>query len=409
MNMLMMNEHLKLLELAASNGLPGTIDEKAGLPLDIVRELVEAGYLKAIDASSFEGDAYMSPKITLSGREYLERLKFEQRSDADTMISSPIRLFISHSAADRDLVERLVELLRSALGLPASQIRCTSVDGYRLPAGADTAEQLRLEVHEATAFVGVISASSLRSLYVAFELGARWGAKRPLFPLLAPGTEPSILEGPLASLNALSSASRAQLHQLISDLSAVLRVKSEEPAVYQRHVEAVLALSKVAAEPTSINPIMSPIPEVVAGSLADIKVSFDKQEITAKLHTYSFNLSVKWQGPRDQDFFNISLLWPKVIRISKQVGFERGDEEEIDGVVYEELSLFVEKRLWPQKTIKAIGGKAAAQLEYVFDDETHRRVHGNLKPKAYKLYYKFYSQEWLPIEGEVSFRDLNVY
>ncbi len=404
-----MDEHLKMLELAANKGLPDMVDEKTGLPLDIVRELVEAGYLKAIDTSSFDGDAYMSTKITLQGREYLERLKSEERSKTDGMMTSPIRLFISHSAADRDLVERLVELLRTALALPASQIRCTSVDGYRLPAGADTAEQLRLEVHEATTFVGVISASSLRSLYVAFELGARWGAKRPLFPLLAPGTGPSILEGPLASLNALSSANRAQLHQLISDLSAVLRIKSEEPAVYQRHVEAVLALSIDAAEPTSINPIMSPIPEVVAGSLADIKVGFDKHEISAKLHTYSLNLAVKWKGPRDQDFFNISLLWPKDIRISELQGFERGDEEEIDGVVYEELSLFVEKRLWPQKTIKAIGSRATAQLEYVFDDATHRKVHGNLKPRAYKLYYKFYSQEWPPIEGEVSFRDLNIY
>lgn len=246
----MMSEHLRLLELAANNGLPDTIDEETGLPLDIVRELVDAGYLKAIDASSFDGDAYMSPKITLPGREYLERLKSEERSDADNMIISQIRLFISHSTADRDLVEGLVEMLRAALSLPASQIRCTSVDGYRLPAGADTAERLRLEVHEAAAFVGVISANSLRSLYVAFELGARWGAKRPLFPLLAPGTDPSILEGPLASLNALSSANRAQLHQLISDLSAVLRVKSEEPAVYQRYVEAVLALSKTASIPS---------------------------------------------------------------------------------------------------------------------------------------------------------------
>lgn len=150
------------------------------------------------------------------------------------------------------------------------------------------------------------------------------------------------------------------------------------------------------------------MPEV-AGPLADIKVGFVKQMITAELHTYSLTLSVKWQGPRDQDFFNISLLWPKAIKISKLVGFERGEEEEIDGIVYEELSVFVEKRLWPQKTVKAIGGRATAQLEYVFDDATRLQVHSNLKPKAYKLHYKFYSQEWSPIEGEVSFRDLNIY
>jgi len=240
----MMSEHLKLLQLAANNDLPNTIDEDTGIPLDIFRELLDAGYLKAIDAGSSDGDAYMSPKITLSGREYLESLKSKEGSDVENMVTSQIRLFISHSSADRDLVERLVEMLRAALGLPASHIRCSSVDGYRLPAGANTDEELRLEVHEATALVGVISASSLNSLYVAFELGARWGAKRPLFPLLAPGTDPSILEGPLSSLNALSSANRAQLYQLISDLAKVLHIKSEEPAVYQRHVDAVLALSK---------------------------------------------------------------------------------------------------------------------------------------------------------------------
>jgi len=405
----MMSQHMKLLEMAANKALPDKIDEETDIPLDIVRELVEAGYLKAIDASSFDGEAFLSPRITLQGREYLEDLKSERRSETDDMSISPIRLFISHSSVDRELVERLVELLRAALGLPASQIRCTSIDGYRLPAGADTAEQLRIEVHEAVAFVGVISTSSLRSLYVAFELGARWGAKRPLFPLLAPGTDPRILEGPLSSLNALSSANRSQLHQLISDLATVLQVKSEEPAVYQKHVETVLALSNTTAEPTPINPVTSKIPEAVAESLADIKVGFNKREITADLHTYSLDVSVKWQGPRDQDFFNISLLWPKIIKISKLVGFERGEEEEIDGELYEELSLFVEKRLWPQKSIKAIGGRAAAQLEYVFDDKTHRRVHSNLKPIVCKLYYKFYSQEWPPIEGEASFRDLNMY
>ncbi|MBN1930780.1 MAG: hypothetical protein JW786_04135 [Desulfobacterales bacterium] len=142
-----------------------------------------------------------------------------------------------------------------------------------------------------------------------------------------------------------------------------------------------------------------------AGQLADIKVGFDKLEITADLHKYSLKLSVKWIGPRDQDFFNISLLWPKAIKITKMVGFERGNEENINGILYEELSLFVDKRLWPHKTINCIGGKAAAHIEYVFDHETF----WNLKPETQKLFYKFYSQEWPPIEGEVSFQELNIF
>jgi hypothetical protein len=140
-----------------------------------------------------------------------------------------------------------------------------------------------------------------------------------------------------------------------------------------------------------------------AGQLADIKIGFRKQEIKPDLHKYSLFLSVKWLGPRDQDFFNVSLLWPKPIKVSRLTEFERGEEEKLDGIHYEELSLFVNKRLWPQKTITAVGGKADAQIEYVFDDA----LYSDPKLNEYKIYYRFYSQEWAPIEGEVSFKDLN--
>lgn len=72
-----MDEHLRVLELAARGALPDSIDESSELPVGIVRELVEEGYLAAIDTSSFDGIAYLEPRITLSGREYLRRLKLE--------------------------------------------------------------------------------------------------------------------------------------------------------------------------------------------------------------------------------------------------------------------------------------------------------------------------------------------
>lgn len=246
-----MKEHQKILEMSVENRLPKTIDNRTNLSLDIVQELVEGGYLKAIDASSLDGIAYLNPKITLSGRKFLEQLRLREGSNAENMSTNNIRLFISHSANDHDFVERVVELLRSALALSASQIRCTSVDGYRLPGGSNTNERLRQEVHDADAFIGVISSNSLRSLYVAFELGARWGAGLTLIPLLAPGTDPSVLGGPLGGLNALSAASRPQLHQLISELSRGLGIKSEDPAVYERYMVLVIEFKK--SDPYIVN------------------------------------------------------------------------------------------------------------------------------------------------------------
>ncbi|HYI13258.1 MAG TPA: toll/interleukin-1 receptor domain-containing protein [Thermoanaerobaculia bacterium] len=151
-----------------------------------------------------------------------------------------IDVFISHSSHDKLLATQVFDLLCAALALPQDRLRCTSVDGLGLSAGVDTDEQLRTEVLDTPVVIGIISAFSLASAYVLFELGARWGAKKPILPLLAPGTGPQALRGPLARINALSCESPAQLHQLIRDVSIALGIEPQSANVYQRHVDAIV-------------------------------------------------------------------------------------------------------------------------------------------------------------------------
>jgi hypothetical protein len=151
-----------------------------------------------------------------------------------------IDVFISHSSQDYALAEQVADLLRAALNLRSNAIRCTSVDGYRLPAGADSDAQIRKEVLQSKAFVGILSIASLASAYVLFELGARWGAGKPLAPLLAPGLTAHALKGPVAGLNALSCDSAPQLHQLIQELGSVLAINSEPPQAYQAKIDALM-------------------------------------------------------------------------------------------------------------------------------------------------------------------------
>ena len=158
--------------------------------------------------------------------------------------SDKITLFISHSSEDAALVELLVDLLKSALSLKASEIRCTSVDGYRLPIGAKTDESLRQEIQDAKLFIGLISASSIKSTYVLFELGARWGCAKHLAPILAPASIQHILFGPLANLNALKCDSVSQLHQLIQDLAGVLEITPSAPVDNQKYIDRIVNHAK---------------------------------------------------------------------------------------------------------------------------------------------------------------------
>lgn len=150
------------------------------------------------------------------------------------------KVFISHSSLDAPLAELLIDLLRDALSLNANDIRCTSVDGYRLSGGAETDKVLRREISDCSVFIGLLSHESIASTYVTFELGARWGIEKHLIPLLSPGLEPSALDGPIKTLNALSCSSASQIHQLIADLATELGTSVGSVAAYQKRIDRII-------------------------------------------------------------------------------------------------------------------------------------------------------------------------
>ena len=69
-----MEKHQNILDSLASNNFPSQIDENNFPLINIFKELYEVGYVKAVDASSYDGICYMEPRITLAGREYLKKL-----------------------------------------------------------------------------------------------------------------------------------------------------------------------------------------------------------------------------------------------------------------------------------------------------------------------------------------------
>lgn len=162
-----------------------------------------------------------------------------------------IRLFISHSSRDEELAGLLVELFRAAFDLPHGEIRCTSVDGYRLPIGADTEHQLKKEILAAPAFLGLLSKAALGSSYVLFELGARWGSALHIAPLLASGVDHRLLPAPIAGKNALRASRAEDLQQMVSDIARTLKLEIKGSALLQKYIQAIVRHQEESPDPSA--------------------------------------------------------------------------------------------------------------------------------------------------------------
>ena len=182
-----------------------------------------------------------------------------------------MRVFISHSSLDEEVTTILIDLLRQALNLGSGDIRCTSVDGYRLPAGVSTNEALRQEVYEAGIVIGLITPNSMGSAYVLFELGARWGAKKAMIPLLASGIEPKHLEGPLKDINALDCSNESQVHQFLKEAAGHLDIEPDSVPSYINTVKTLVEASTNVL-PGEAQEFLEKQAQIIQTSLADPEI-----------------------------------------------------------------------------------------------------------------------------------------
>jgi hypothetical protein len=160
-----------------------------------------------------------------------------------------MRIFISHAHSDTDLTEAVVDLMIKALAIPHDQIRCTSVDGYKLPGGASVASQLRREVVEAELVVTILTPTSLASSYVLFELGARWGCDKAMIPVLSKGLSARRVPAPLSDLNLVKIGEPAEAFHFLESAAKVLSLPIARPSVLQSSILKVSQFNDVEAPP----------------------------------------------------------------------------------------------------------------------------------------------------------------
>lgn len=95
------------------------------------------------------------------------------------------QLFISHSTADKDIVQNLIDFLVLGMGIPRKEIFCTS-QSDSLATGELFIERIKENLNGCQLIVCILSPNYLRSKFCLAELGAAWLQTGKIIPLLVP-------------------------------------------------------------------------------------------------------------------------------------------------------------------------------------------------------------------------------
>ena len=139
-------------EIGAARALANSERSTALLPVVVGLEKAP-GYVDDIlklwcSSSSEENLDKLIAEVDTAIKAHLAAVEAEASRDF-----SP-KIFISHRHKDQKIAEALTRSIRAAFELEAKEIRCTSVQPYRLPFGKNTSERLRDEIGKASGACG---------------------------------------------------------------------------------------------------------------------------------------------------------------------------------------------------------------------------------------------------------------
>jgi hypothetical protein len=131
------------------------------------------------------------------------------------MKNSQRKIFISHATADKELADKLIELLTTGCDISPNHILCTSEPGMGVPIGnANFIEYLQKQMQNPALVILLLSQNYFASPFCLCELGATWGLMLPIFPLVVPPVNKANLKATLLVTQAGYVNDVESLHEL---------------------------------------------------------------------------------------------------------------------------------------------------------------------------------------------------
>ena len=209
-------------------------------------------------------------------------------------------IFISHKETDVVIASKLVDYLLAALEVSDEEVLCTSVPGHQLAFGMSIPEQLRDGLSTSTAIIGLLTQDSIKSSWVTFELGAAWGLKKMVVPLLGPGLVYGDLPGPLSNSPAVQISKDDAMNRLsdaVKQISESLSIGQKSGGKAQARLQDFVSAFASSASVVSDKEIaLLPASAIVAPSLPDLSEQAKIILLEAAQDTHGIIMSISSLG-----------------------------------------------------------------------------------------------------------------
>lgn len=114
-----------------------------------------------------------------------------------------MKIFISHSSEDKELVLLFVNLLTKGFHIDNNEIFCTSMDNS-LRVGEDFIKSIKEELHDSEIVIFLITPNYITSKFCIMEMGAAWAYKNNIVPIIVPPLDFNALnDTPMKTIQAL--------------------------------------------------------------------------------------------------------------------------------------------------------------------------------------------------------------
>lgn len=132
-----------------------------------------------------------------------------------------MKIFISHSSKDKDLVLMFVDLLVQGFHIDYDEIFCTSMNNA-LRVGEDFIKSIKENLHDSEIVLFLITQNYIDSKFCVMEMGAAWAFKDNIFPIIVPPLDYSILnDTPLKIIQSITLSDADDLFKKLYEYKLV--------------------------------------------------------------------------------------------------------------------------------------------------------------------------------------------